>query len=248
MKISVFNLRNLLLVIFALSLSFTSCKKDEEETEEEPAVENPQASAQPNFEGADASLWAVRSITTMEVMGFPVETTIGLAVAVFFDGADFIPAGTVQCNSNQLDLNPNNSYAFVPGATDATGIDFTTGAVTWDVSGANGFTQFQENVTAIDFPSVGAVTSSTTVPLSGYTLSTASVTGADSVLFIVGDVMKTLGGNATSCTFSADELSGLAAGAGVAQVAAYTYYSNNIGGKEIYFGNEAVQSQIVTYE
>ena len=183
----------------------------------------------------------------MEVAGFPVETTMGISVAAFFEGSEFTPAGTVQCNNNILDMNPNNSYTFVPGVTDPTGIDFS-GGVNWSVSGGNGFSNFSENVTAIAFPTLGAVTSGETVSLGGYTLSTDNVSGADSVLFIVGDVTKTLGGNATSCTFSADELSNLSAGAGVVQVAAYTYYSNNIGGKEIYFGNEAVQSKIVNYE
>src|SRR5690606_11430820 len=138
--------------------------------------------------------------------------------------------------------NSNNSYTYQIDQANPTGIDFS-GGVSWNVAGGNGFTGFTKNVT-LTFPTVGEVNSSTTIDkTANYTLSVNSVTGADSVLFLIGDVSKTLGGNATSCTFSSSELSSLSSGTTVVQVAAYTYANETISGKEIYYGNETVQSK-----
>jgi hypothetical protein len=82
----------------------------------------------------------------------------------------------------------------------------------------------------------------------GYTLTVNSVTGADSVLFLVGGIDKTIAGNATSCAFTASELSSLANGSTAVQVAAYTSTSETLSGKVIYYGNETVQSLITTVE
>ena len=98
-------------------------------------------------------------------------------------------------------------------------------------------------------PTLGAISANETVVRSnGYTMSTAQVAGADSVLFLVGHVAKTLAGNATTCSFTADELSELQAGANVVQIAAYKYTNQTFGGKNIYFGKEAVRSVSVTIQ
>ncbi|MDB4534079.1 hypothetical protein N9242_04335, partial [Vicingaceae bacterium] len=178
----------------------------------------------------------------------PITTTIGTGVATFIDGnSSFIGAGTVKLNTNTLTQNPNNSYVFVPGTTMPTGISFA-GNVSWDVSGGNGFNAFTKNVT-IGFPTVSEITSSATVTKStGYTVTVNNVSGADSVLFLVGGIDKTISGNATSCTFSSSELSSLANGTAAVQVAAYISTNETIGGKVIYYGNETVQSKTITVQ
>jgi hypothetical protein len=214
-----------------------------------PAPGNTTGNAQPNFIGADASLWAVNSLTVTTVAGFPsITTTIGTGVGVFLDGSgSFVDVGAVQLNSNALTLNPNNSYVYVPGTSNPTGISFS-GGVDWSVVGGNGFPAITKNLT-LAFPTVSEITSSATVTkANGYTLSVSTITGADSVLFLVGGVDKTIPGNATSCTFSASELSGLADGTTVVQVAAYTSTSETLSGKLIYYGNETVQSKTTTVE
>ncbi|HRN43037.1 MAG TPA: hypothetical protein PK649_13345 [Vicingus sp.] len=252
------NKKVLLAILFAGSIAF-SCSKDEEApapVAETPAptptptpTGNTTGSTTPNFNGADASLWAVKSLSVTTIPGLPpVTTTIGLGVAAFNDGSsNLVSAGTVMLNSTTLTLNSNNSYTNTIGTTNPTGIDFTSG-VSWDVSGANGFNAFTKNVT-LPFPTVSEVTSSATITKSsGYTLTVNTVTGADSVMFLIGGVSKTLAGNATSCTFSSSDLSSLNNGTTVVQVAAYTYNSETIGAKTIYFGNETVQSKTATVE
>lgn len=247
--------------IFAILLVGTitfSCAKEKDTPEpvEEPTTTpagtsgsgNTSGNAQPSFAGADASLWAIKSLSVTTVAGLPpITTTIGTGVATFLDGSSsFVGAGTVKLNTNTLTQNPNNSYVFVPGASMPTGITFTN--VSWDVTGANGFTAFTKNVT-IGFPNVSQITSSATVTKSsGYTITVNTVSGADSVIFLVGGVNKTIAGNATSCTFSASELSSLSTGTASAQVAAYISTNETVGGKVIYYGNETVQSKSVTVQ
>jgi len=250
------NKKVLLAILLTGCIAF-SCSKDEDapapvaETTPTPTTPsgNPTGNAQPDFNGADASLWAVKSLSVTEIAGLPpVTTTIGLGVAAFNDGTStLVSAGTVKLNTTTLTLNSNNSYTNPIGTSNPTGIDFTSG-VSWDVSGANGFNAFTKNVT-LAFPTVSAVTSSTTITKSsGYTLTVNTVTGADSVLFLVGSVSKTLAGNATSCTFSASDLSGLNTGSTVVQVAAYTFTNETVGTKNVYYGNETVQSKTATIQ
>jgi hypothetical protein len=88
----------------------------------------------------------------------------------------------------------------------------------------------------------------TVVRANGYTLTTSYVTGADSVIFVVGGVSKTMAGNTTSCSFTAAELSGLSTGTSIVQIAPWTYTSEVIDGKTIYFGKEIVHSRTVTIQ
>jgi len=252
--------KRVLLAIIMVSTIVFSCSKNDSPTPETPVVVPPPTTgggssgnstgnAQPNFPNADASLWAVKSLSVQEIPGLPpITTTIGLGVAVFMDGAGGnVDVGNVQLNSNSLTKNPNNSYTYQIDQLNPTGIDFTSGVV-WNVAGGNGFTGFNKTVT-LAFPTVGEVNSSTTIDkTNSYTLAVNSVTGADSVLFLIGDVSKTIGGNATSCTFSSSELSGLSTGSTVMQVAAYTYTNEVVGGKTIYYGNETVQSKTATVQ
>lgn len=234
-----------------------SCSKDESAPEPTTTptttptptpTGNTTGNAQPNFAGADASLWAVKSLSVTNITGLPpITTTIGLGVAAFNNGTSLVSAGTVKLNTNTLTLNSNNSYSYTIGASNPTGIDFSSG-VNWDVSGANGFGAFTKSVT-LGFPTVSEVTSSATITkASGYTLTVNTVTNADSVLFLIGGVSKTLAGNATSCSFSASELSSLNNGSTVVQVAAYKFANETLGGKNIYYGNETVQSKTATIQ
>ncbi|MFT4681779.1 MAG: hypothetical protein ACI9YU_001629 [Flavobacteriales bacterium] len=75
-----------------------------------------------------------------------------------------------------------------------------------------------------------------------------SISGADSVTFMVDGVLKTIPGNSTTHTFSAADLSDLSAGASAAQVAAYKTEVATYGGKNFYFINETVETIIITME
>ena len=94
--------------------------------------------------------------------------------------------------------------------------------MTWVVGGGSGFSSFTRTIMG-PYPATGGINSgSTVVRASGHTLSVDAVVSADSVLFAIGPVARTLAGNATACTFSAAELSSLAAGSALAQVVAAT--------------------------
>lgn len=245
------NFRLFTLFGFCMSLMFIACEKDEDiipETPESPAAE--QAPPAPNFAGADGSMWAVNNISTTEVLGMVVDTEIGIAVAAFNSDGNFnnlVDVGAVQVDGNTLQKQSNNAYTLLPGLTNPSGISYNNDVV-WEVAGGSGFSAF--NFTSqIDWPYAADITSGGTVSKSqGYTITCGEVNNADSVLFLIGGVMKTIPGNANSCNFTAGELSGLANGTNIVQVAAYASQPQNFDGKTVYIGKEAVRSKTVTIQ
>lgn len=243
--------------ILALALMLASCSKDNDEvaTPADGGSSNPPASntsSAPTFEDGFGTLWAVKSITIQQTPGlpFPIEMELGIGSAVFPTDAGattFANAGTVTLNSTTLAKAPNNAYYSQVSVAEPTGIDFSSG-VHWTVAGAGEIPAVDRNVT-FPFPTMGEITSSTTVTRSnGYTLTVQNVSGCDSVVFVVGSVHKVKPAGSTSCSFSASELSGLAAGSSQALVAAYKYEDETIGGKKMYFGKEIARSKSITVQ
>lgn len=232
-----------------MSAGLTSCQPEEEP--EDPPQEEVQQNPTPTIEDGSGTLVAVKSSTTqtVPVVG-TIEIPMNIAVAVFSEDANystFVNGGTVKCEGAGLTIQENNSYVFLPGVDNPEGIDID-GAVNWEVSGNGSIPAFDHTV-GIGFPNVGDINSSTTVDISaGYTLSVPSLSGADSVIFMVGGVLETVPGNPTSYAFSASALSGLSAGPSVAQVAAYKTESEVYGGETFYFVNETVETISVTLE
>lgn len=244
-------MRTLSLGLLTIAITFGACKKDDDtpapSTPGTPAPAAP--STTPNFVGADATLWAVKSFTTQSTPIGDFDLEIGLGVGAFTndDFASFVNVGSVSLNSVALTAQPNNAYVLQPSATEPTGVDLSS--VEWTVAGGNGFGGFTRTISAFPMPTVGAISSATTVVRSnGYTLSCPNIAGADSVIYLVGGVAKTLVGSSTSCFFSADELAGLNAGSNLVQIAAYRYDNESIDGKDIYFGKETVRSKSVTIQ
>ncbi len=243
-----------LLVFMSFSLVLTSCKKDDETPEPAPAgpsgSNNSTANTTPSFPGSDGSLWAVKTTTVQSTPIGPFTIELGTGVAVFTSDSysTYLPAGAVTLNSTGLTQNSNNTYVLTPSQTNPTGVDFSSG-VNWSVSGGASVPGFNYDVSSLPFPSVASITSAATVNRSaGYTLSTTSVINADSVIFAIGGVNKTLAGNNGSCNFTADDLASLSAGASVAQIVGYSYTSQTIGSKLYYFGKESVQTLSVTIQ
>lgn len=235
------------LFFLALAIGFTSCDKDTDDLIPDATPATQSAPPTPTISGADGALWAVRTVTSQNVAGMNIDVNFGLAVAAFSDGGDFnslVNVGSVKVDSHSLTKHDNNSYTQIPSATDPAGIEFDN-SVSWEIEGGSGF-QGTTTTMNITFPEVSAITSASTVSKSaGYTVSVDNTTGADSVLFLVGGVVKYVAGNATSCTFSASELSGVSTGTSVVQAAAFTSTPTTIGGKTIYHGREAVRSKTV---
>ncbi|MDB4656039.1 hypothetical protein OAE48_04240 [Flavobacteriales bacterium] len=230
-------------------LSVTSCNLL-------PDDEDNNASAQPapptpTISDGYATLSAVKTVTFQDIPGFgQIEVDFGIAVGVFFNGVDYntyLNAGTVTCESETLEEQDNGSYVFIPSQTSASGIDFS-GNPDWNVTGSADVSAFS-HTTSIGFPTVGTINSSSTVSSgSDYTLTVASVTGADSVIFMMGGVVHTEAGNATSSTFTSAEISGMGTGTNFAQAAAYKIEEATYGAKNYWFVNEKVVTQSITIE
>ena len=238
---------SLFVLICSLSMLISSCKK-EDIIPEEPAptpVSTPAGSTTPTPIGADGVMWAIKSSSV--VQGFTIE--IGTAVGIFMNGTtDLVNVGTVSVNSQNLTAASTKTYTFTPNQAMPTGLDFSS-STNWSVSGGNGHAAFTYDASSLVFPTGSAITSSATVTkANGYTLTCSAVSAADSTLFIIGNVSKTLSGSANSCTFSASELSGLSAGTSVAMIVPYKLTQTTINGKNYYFGKELVNQLSVTIE
>lgn len=237
---------NLFVLFCSLGMLAASCKK-EDIIPEEPApapVNTPSGSTTPMPSNADGVMWAIRSTST--VQGFTFD--IGTAVGIFMNGTtDLVNVGTVSVNSQNLSMSSNNAYTFTPSQTLPTGLDFSS--TNWAVAGGSGHAAFTYDASSLTFPSGSAITSPATVKKAdGYTLTCSTVSGADSTLFMIGNVSKTIVGSSNSCAFSASELSGLSAGTSVVMIVPYKLMQATINGKNYYFGKERVNQLAVTIE
>ncbi len=241
-------LRNIHIALLATALCLGACKKEESEPPtanngggSTPASTNPT----PTFSGAAGTLWAVNTVSTQVVAGFPFELQTGMGVAIFPSAANaevFVNAGTVKLNDVELTRQSNNSYVSIPSQSNPTGIDLGNGTTHWTVTGGNDVPALDQTP-SFSFPDVGEITSSTTVDRSsGYTLAASTVSACDSVVFMVGGVVKYKPSGTTSCTFTAAELAGVATGPSLVQVSAYSYVHQAIGGKEFYFGKQTTRT------
>ncbi|NND94735.1 MAG: hypothetical protein HKN45_07690 [Flavobacteriales bacterium] len=241
------------LTLSVLFLAFFSCDKEETSEEDMQQTDQEDTSTFPTPNDADGVLVAVKSVSITDSPLGPIEIQLGTAVGVFtedgFTSDEFISAGMVSCNGSELAINANNAYTFTDiTPTDPTGLDFND-EIEWNVTGANGIANLNYNADMIGFPSVTSITSSELVDKEdGHTLTCDNVSAADSVIFLIGGVTKTLSGNANSCSFTADELTEIGTGANIAQIAAYVADPVDFGTTRIYFVNEYVQSQSVTVE
>ena len=254
MKESIYTFKLIGLSFMAVLItSLSSCNKEDVLPEEIVPEEETNDSTPPPFPeliGSDGTLVAIKSQSTQSSPIGPMTVTVGLGVAVFYEAGNmesFLEAGTVNLNSLTCTKQDNNTYVFQPSQQNPTGIDFGSG-VSWSVSGAANVDAFSYDPT-ISFPEVEAISSGEVVnKANGYTLTTSSITGADSVIFQIGSVLKTLPGNSTSCNFSSTDLSGLTTGTSIVQIAAYKMENQMITGKNYYFINETVVSKAVTIE
>ena len=230
------------LILLILSIAFLiSCSKDD------PTPETATASTTPVFEGTAGVLWAVRTVTEVNtginIGGAAITMEIGTAVGVFMDGGNSVDVGTVSMNGTNLDKYSNN-YVSTVSVTQPTGLDFSKG-IKWAITGGSGFAAFNHTVTN-SFPSVGTFSPPAELTqANGYTLGFSSVSGADSIIYSVNDVSKTVAGNVKSYTFTAAQLSKLSKGPAIVQAVPYNYKIATYGGKQIVFGNELVYTKTI---
>lgn len=82
------------------------------------------------------------------------------------------------------------------------------------------------------------------VRAAGYTFHTTPVAGADSVTFDINGVKQTLAGNASSCTFTPQQLSGLSTGYIYISVTATKYRRETIQDKMFEFRRSRSRSAV----
>lgn len=203
----------------------------------------------PSYTGTFATLVGIKTISTTDTPIGPVETSIGTAVAVFSEdgGANFMTAGTVSVDGNNLSAQTNNSYVYTPGTSNPTGLSFGS-TQSWVGTGA-GWPAFS-TTTTIGFPTVSTISSNDVTMSSGYTLNCASNVTADSIYFAVygpnGTAIKLVGGGTNTYTFSASDLGGLGAGNGFVQIVGINYDPKTVGGRAYYILNETARTKSVT--
>jgi hypothetical protein len=207
-------------------------------------------STQPAFNSSYSVLWALNTVTTINTgnLGIDIGDTqveVGTAFAAFVDGAKYTPAGVVKVNDNVLKMQSNNAYISEVSLTNPSGIMFS-GNVKWIVEGASNVSAINYTVSK-QFPTATGLEADATVDKSvSYTISLNSVTGADSILFAVNDLIKTVGGSVKSITFTPEQLAKLKKGPAFVQVAPYNYVIKKYGTKDCVFGNQIVLSKLVT--
>ena len=228
--------------------AFVSCDLSENSLTDPPKV-----SAQPAFNSSYSVLWATKTVSTIDVGNLgnlggvigDTEIEIGLAFAGFVDGGKFVPAGNVTVDNTTLKMQSNNTYINEPTVQTPQGIEFS-GNVKWVVDGNDKISAINHSVSK-SFPTASGFEAAQTVDRStSYTLSLSTVTSADSIVYMVNDVVKTVGGSVKSVTFTPEELSKLKKGAAFAQVAPYNYEFKKFGKNDFVFGNQIVLSKLIT--
>lgn len=235
---------------------FSSCTEEEIQKLTEQAENTPTPTPGPDNSipipnwGDAAGVLVSTKVKTVQ-SGIAVE--MGVASAVFYANlgdSTFADAGTVKCEDKELTKQSNNAYVFVPTQTEPMGITLSP-PILWDIAGSGSVGAFSQSVSG-SFPTTDSISSALTFANSAaYTLSVGSVSNADSVIFmVVGSsgtpLIKTISGNATSCTFTAAEMSTLPTGTGLIQVVPTRITDNTFSGKKYYFIRQTSVSKTVT--
>jgi hypothetical protein len=226
-------------------MCFTSCEKEEDDPVVPTPPMNESASTNPVPGDADGVLVAVSSKSGSGLFSI----NVGTGVALFYNGnAELVSAGVVSVNGTELTKAEGNSYYSTPGVSNPQGIDFSSDR-SWVVEGGNGIPaiSYKNNGSNYPMPTTGENTSKDNVSRSAdYTVSVSTLTGADSVLFILGSLTHTAAGNTISHTFKADDIAAnLKNGQAAAMVVPYNLNPRSFSNKKFYFINEAVSTKIV---
>lgn len=210
-------MKRIALVVLALGL-ILGCKKKKTDEESTPApvttpTTPPLAPVLPVNIPTDASGVLMASEIPFE-FGNGFVTRLGKASAFFYTAPgdyNYVDAGTVTCKDSVL-VKTSGSYYFGGKAINGqafSGINYGSGS-TWSVSGTSSVPSF--TFSTANFPSIGALTSSTLISKSTpYAATYSGAANADSVVIILnGDSVfsqrKTVLASAGSCTFTAAEI------------------------------------------
>jgi hypothetical protein len=241
--------KTLSILILTASFALTSCKKSDDTVPEDPTpTPTPTAPAAPapiTSQPSDADGVCVASkvnvTTAIPNTTLVVTVTMGSAIGSFYTAAGattLADAGTVKTNDSTHVKQTNNSYIFTPKS--ATGINYGSNS-RWNISG-NG-TIPAITYTANGFPSAPTLPNITSVSKgSSFTLSTSSVSNADSLCYQITSgsksIYKIVAGTQTSYTFPSAEMGTLdATDYAYATITAYKFNNTTVSAKKYYFIN-----------
>ena len=247
-------------LFFSAILILNACSKEDlPTTQPAPAATNAPTTATPtpNFAtvGPAGVCFAIKSFVDVPpVGGFEFPTIeVGTVGASFWDenANTLVDAGAINCNEKSLAKYENNSYLFVPSASEIAGIDLQSGS-TWNVAGAATVASFNYNNTQpipLSEELQLAESATKTQPL---LVSVGTVVYADSVQFQIADseghsVLHVEIANTGSTTFTPTELSTLTSGQMSVVVAPYNYILQTFE-RPIFFVNITTRSKIMTLE
>ncbi len=199
-------------LLFATSLY--SCKKSSSSTPTPTPTPTTTSTPTPTTGDVDGALISLKIDVATAVAGVTYTITTETGVATFFPSAGnhgtYVDGGAVTVNTVALEKQTNNSYTKT-ATTGQTPADLSfDGGSSWTVAGNGSVPAFTYSHTAAfptftgDIPASITRSAGLTITLSG------NVSGADSVIVLIAagtkSVTHTVGGSASSVTFSASDL------------------------------------------
>ncbi len=206
----------IVLAVLVITL-LAGCKKDDAEPDPEP-VPTP---ASPTYR---ASFTATRSFVDLGSGG--TSTTVLATVSMQTSAGVPLAVDSVEVNGISATQAITGFY-MVDGTM---GLDLTTEDLTWLAGDATTGISVDQSLSDLAYPTVSPITSAAVIPDgSGYTFTCAGVSGADSVVFVLGPLQKRLAGNTASCTFTAAEIQGLETELYLGTITAVRSRTNTVG-------------------
>lgn len=248
-------IKTLSALILVGTFVFTACKKKEDTAPEDTSTPTTTGSTTtggstssgpvtPQISDADGVLIASKANVIQSIPGttMTVNVTMGSAIASLYSatgGTVLVDGGSITANDSTLTKQSNSSYIFTPKST---GINYSSNS-RWSVSGNAGNNVPAFTYTANGFPSNPSVPNVSSISkANAYTLTTASVSGADSLCFQITSGSKTIykmtNGSQTSHTFPASEMGTLDNSSNAyLTVTAYKFNSTIVSSKKYYVIN-----------
>ena len=246
-------MKNTIYINLFFTLLVFSCNPfDKKDPDPTPTYSAP--NPMPNLAGADGALVAIQTLTYTSTPIGDIATPVDVALAIFYETTTaYYNAGSVKVNTHSLNINDDNSYVSVSASSANVDLDFGDDTNFWEVSGSANISAFNHTTAKLMPSDIKFSAEKEDVDVS--TPLTVSIeqapTNADSILYIISSqsksVQKIVSPYTTSVTFTTADLSGIE-GVGVIQVAAYNYELNTATGKNLYYVNETVISDYVTFE
>ena len=253
-------IKTLSVLILAGTFAFTACKKKDEVTPETPSTttggttggSSSSAPVTPHLGDADGLMIATKANVITSMAGFSVSVTVGSAVASIYSstgGSTLVDGGTIKANDSTLVKQSNNSYIFTPKT--AQGISYGSSSI-WSISGNSSNSVPAVSYTATSFPSAPSVNNVSSVSKgSSFTMTTNSISNADSLCFQITSGSKTIykmtNGLQTSYTFPASDMGTLDNSSNAyLTVTAYKFRNTTVSSKKYYFINMNTTNRMVS--